>query len=600
MKFLSHIKHYFKTSLFFSFLLGCTIGAIVFIAIYGVSIINITNDTWLLDSSKTEQLWDLTQHYLGWIFYRNSEWHFPLGLVDGLYTEPISITYTDSIPLFAFVCKLLSPILPNTFQYFGIFGFLCYTLMGGFGALITRKFTDSILINGCSAFLFATSPCLLKRMFYHTALSAHFLILVAFCLWLYRDSHIKRRLTYNFLWSLLCVFATLINPYLTPMVLGILLCSLLQELIYNTKFKLILPSILFPSISIITSAYLIGIFHGNVSPSSEGLENLSFNLLNFINPINYLLSIDNMIYNWSSINMSLFFPNLSIVSPWQVEGYSYLGLGIILLIIFTVISIIYMVIKHTLYLNIEKRKLVSIIISVLICGLVFTFLALSPKATIGSNTIYHINYPDFIFNILSIFRSTGRLIWPVYYGFISLILILIIYLLNDKKKLLNIIIILTVLAQTVDLLPGFIYKHNAYSKEFSTEISNFNSDAWDVLGKNSTQIMFYPSTHYLLYCNPELSCRFEEYALQYDLTLNITYMSRDLSNTADQKTYEHFEKRKKGENFSDIIYVFGYNFEKPDPDIVRLNYYLIDGYVIGTELDLSMYNNVEVFHPKLN
>lgn len=592
MKILSHIMNYMKTTFFGIFTLGCIIGSAIFVGIYGFSIIDVTNDIWLLDSSRTEQLWDLTQHYLGWIFYRNSEWHFPLGLLDGLYSESVSIAYTDSIPLFAFIFKLLSPILPETFQYFGIFGLMCYALMGGFGALITRKFTDSIWINSCSAFLFTMAPCLLKRMFYHTALSAHFLILAAFCLWLYRDECFKKRSVYITLWSILTTAATLINPYLTPMVLGILLCSLLQEWIATRKFTPVIPGIIFPCLSIVISGYIIGIFYGNVSPSSEGLEELSFNLVQFFNPTNYLLSIDNMVYNWEDLNLSLFLPSLPSVSPWQEEGYSYLGLGLILLLVFSLVTLVFRFIRNEIYLSIDKAKLTSIITSLSICVIVFLFLALSPKATIGSHILYHINYPDFIFDILSIFRSTGRLIWPVYYGFIAGILILNIYLFQKNKKVLYTLFLLIVVIQTVDLLPGLTYKHNAYTQDFSKEISNFYSDAWEELGNSAKEIMFYPSTHFLLYCNPELSCRFEEYALEYDLSLNITYMSRNLSDKADKKTYAHFEDRLEGTRSPETIYVFGLTFDKPDPALVGLNYYLIDGYVIGTELDLSNYSDV--------
>lgn len=592
---LSHIIKYMKTTFLGIFLLGCSIGSIVFIAIYGVAIIDVTNDAWLLDSSKTEQLWDLTQHYLGWVFYRNSDWHFPLGLVDGLYSESVSIAYTDSIPLFAVLFKLLSPILPETFQYLGIFGLMCYALMGGFGALITRKFTDSVWINSCSSFLFSMAPCLLKRMFYHTALSAHFLILAAFCLWLYRDSKFTKRSLYIILWSIVTTTATLINPYLTPMVLGILLCSLLQEWLATKKFTPVLPGVFFPCVSLLIGGYIIGIFHGNVSPSSEGLEDLSFNLLQFINPTNYLLSIDNMVYNWSDLNLSSFLPSLPSVSPWQEEGYSYLGLGIIVLFLITIaITSVYLIQKKITF-TMEKRKLISIVVSLAICMLVFLFLALSPKATLGDTILYHIDYPDFIFNALSIFRSTGRLIWPVYYGFLAGLLILIISLLKNHKKLLYLLFFVTIAVQTIDLLPGLTYKHNAYTQIFSEEVSNFYSDAWEELGENATEIIFYPTTHYLLYCNPELSCRFEEYALEHDLSLNVTYMSRNLSKEADEKTYAHFEERLAGERFPTTIYVFGLTFDKPDPTLVGLNFYYIDGYVIGTERDLSHYSDVEIY-----
>lgn len=48
------------------------IGATVFIIIYGIEVLNVTNDAWLCNSE------DLTQHYLGWVFFRDSNWAFPI------------------------------------------------------------------------------------------------------------------------------------------------------------------------------------------------------------------------------------------------------------------------------------------------------------------------------------------------------------------------------------------------------------------------------------------------------------------------------------------------------------------------------------------
>jgi len=69
-------------------------------------------------------------------------------------------------------------------------------------------------------------------------------------------------------------------------------------------------------------------------------------------------------------------------------------------------------------------------------------------------------------------------------------------------------------------------------------------------------------------------------------------MSRNLSREADALTYLHFDERLNGTRFSDKIYIFGETFKKPDPSLVGLNYYLIDGYVVGTEMDLSDYSDV--------
>ena len=101
--------------------MAAVLGAVVFALLYGTHILNPAYDAWLLSQG------DLTQHYLGWCFYRRGNWTFPIGLTDQLaYPSYSSVIFTDSIPLFAVFFKLLSPILPDTFlqhgrQYFFYF-----------------------------------------------------------------------------------------------------------------------------------------------------------------------------------------------------------------------------------------------------------------------------------------------------------------------------------------------------------------------------------------------------------------------------------------------------------------------------------------------
>lgn len=54
----------------------------------------------------------------------------------------VSVLYTDSIPLFAIFFKALSPLLPETFQYFGLFGLMCYMLNGGFAGIDCCKIQE--------------------------------------------------------------------------------------------------------------------------------------------------------------------------------------------------------------------------------------------------------------------------------------------------------------------------------------------------------------------------------------------------------------------------------------------------------------------------
>jgi len=150
------------------------IGAITFLMLFGFDVLNVTNVAWLRQGN------DLNQHFLGWQFFRKSDWGFPIGMVqDMAYPMTISITYLDSIPLAALFFKALDPILPSTFQYIGLWAFGSYVLQGFFGGLIARRFTKNIPLILLVASFFVISPILFSRTFVHTALASHWVILAA-------------------------------------------------------------------------------------------------------------------------------------------------------------------------------------------------------------------------------------------------------------------------------------------------------------------------------------------------------------------------------------------------------------------------------------
>ena len=117
LKFLNKYKFIFISGL---------LAAVVSILIYGTRVINPRNVEWILLKGG-----DMGQHYLGWEFFRQSPWHFPIGLSSNIsYPFLVSVIFTDSIPLWAVFFKIFSFILPNSFQYFGIYGLVCFILNG--------------------------------------------------------------------------------------------------------------------------------------------------------------------------------------------------------------------------------------------------------------------------------------------------------------------------------------------------------------------------------------------------------------------------------------------------------------------------------------
>ncbi|HOV13874.1 MAG TPA: DUF6311 domain-containing protein, partial [Spirochaetota bacterium] len=109
-----------KNKIIMVFICGL-LGVLAFITIFGIKVLDVTYIDWITDG------FDLQQHYFGWSFFRNDTWHFPLGkTINYGYPFGISVVYTDSIPLFAIFFKLFKGILPEQFQYFGIFSLMCF------------------------------------------------------------------------------------------------------------------------------------------------------------------------------------------------------------------------------------------------------------------------------------------------------------------------------------------------------------------------------------------------------------------------------------------------------------------------------------------
>ena len=87
-----------------------------------------------IDPSNIEWLFlgDLPQAQLGWEFFRDDYWRFPFGSNPnyGIYFGG-SIVFSDSIPIFAILFKLINFLLPENFQYFQ-FGFYYVSIFNSF------------------------------------------------------------------------------------------------------------------------------------------------------------------------------------------------------------------------------------------------------------------------------------------------------------------------------------------------------------------------------------------------------------------------------------------------------------------------------------
>ncbi|MGA1227593.1 MAG: DUF6311 domain-containing protein, partial [Tamlana sp.] len=90
------------------FLLSFVLIIVLFHLSYGISIVIPANINWLMSVYH-----DWGQHYLGWVYFLDEPWHFPIGYIENFnYPAGTNIGYTDSIPLLAIFFKIFSFLLP--------------------------------------------------------------------------------------------------------------------------------------------------------------------------------------------------------------------------------------------------------------------------------------------------------------------------------------------------------------------------------------------------------------------------------------------------------------------------------------------------------
>lgn len=375
------------------FLLGALLGLAAFLLLYGFGPLDVTNDAFLR-GGYVEQ--DVQQHYAGWLFYRQSPLGLPLGFTSFInWPAGLSVAFTDSIPLFAALFRLLAPLLPATFQYFGWYTLLCFALQGGFAALLTGLFIRSNAAALLAALPFVFSPVLLERAFRHTSLAAHFLILGA--LYYYVLSHRQNRFAYKGLFALNCLTFAL-HPYFVPMTYAVTFALLVEYAVRNRRFArpaLYLAGSLTATLAV---GWLFGVFSGGSGAGGSGISYGHF-CMNL-----------NALWNPSSLGgrWSLFLPQQN-QTLGNYDGFNYLGLGLLLGCVGVAgWALTYR--KKTRPLTWCKRHFC--LLAVCLCLAAF---AVSNVVTANGAILFRLPLPRFLVELATTFRSSGRLFWPVYY-----------------------------------------------------------------------------------------------------------------------------------------------------------------------------------------
>lgn len=431
------------------------LGVAAFFACVGPRALDTSNIAWLVEG-------DFAQHYLGWVFFRNSSWTFPIGMNPDYGLEvSSSIVFSDSIPLLAFVFKALSPLLPDVFQYNGIWLLLCFILQGIFSWKLLGLITESDGIRSVGTIFFVFSPPMLWRLNGHESLLGHFLILAA--LYLALNKNIIRNLLG---WAILATVATLVHGYLLFMVTAVWVADVLRRKINNSDYSWQRFSVEVASISglILLVSWQAGYLMLGRSASDEGFGYYSMNLLSLFDPQSFSYILRNM-------------P----ICAGQYEGNNYLGLGVLFLI-----PIVLFILRNR-HLTLRNKFRENYLLFAVVFSL--ALFAVSNKICIGP---YYIEIPlgRRLLGIANTWRASGRMFWPAYY----LIYLSIFYIVirGTNKRYSVILLTMALILQLADLSSGSLnIRRKLMTAPQKTWMITLASPQWEEFAKSYKKIKWY-------------------------------------------------------------------------------------------------------------
>lgn len=501
------------------------IGAAIFSLCFHLEILNPVNVHWLLQ-------FDWGASFVGWEAYRHDAWRLPLG-AESLLDWPTgdNIVFTDSLPALAVPFKILSPILPEPFQYIGLWFLSSLILQVYFGYRLSKKAGMDEFAALIGGFLIGLTPFYLARL-YHNTLFSHWMILWALEIYGFEAEARKR----NFGFGFLLVLTSLTNFYLTFMVAGIFIADVLRTRLRRMRAgsvagasdggeaKTVAP--------LIIAMGLVGYF-GVRQSAGGGFGIYASEILAWINPQDPLTS--------------RFLPATPVASG-AYEGFQYLGLGVICLVV--------------LGLGLHARRILSKTAdpqgparfdgAAYLAPILFAFWAfsLSDKVRIGSHLLIDLRYGPPLGPMTAMLRSSGRFLWPVSYG---LILTALLALAKLPRKWISPVLLAGLVLQLADL--SVFMREQWMLTEAATNPAAFQrlkSAEWSRLISSAKVVDFQPS-------DPQLNL-----SLFWELAYRATKLGVPLTTMYSARVAPaqfHFQKSddedvRKGRLAKDRLYVF--------------------------------------------
>lgn len=526
---------------YFAQMYAFVVGTVVFIYATGGRIIDPTNRDWLM-------LGDSAQHYLGWAFFRDTpllQW--PIGANPKLGLDfASSIVFTDSIPLAAFVFKPLNVVLPETFQYLGVWIWMCFVLQAYFGVrLLAHRVADRSLC-GLGAALIVLAPVLGYRLVHqgygHIALVSHFVILAALDLYLDERGSVRK-------WAILISCALLIQAYFVPMVVAIWIASMVSRrlAIRDTARQV---AIVLGSLGIVAVVSGFASLGGKLFVGDSSVTPEDFPYRFRWQPIALIDSATDFSTGWSHVmadQLELF---------GDVEGFTYLGSGLLLVVlpavvlsmlrkrsgvvsardvvvVLGIVSVCAFVVPSRLFStgiavmlfvvvaviarrSISERRHRALLVAALLLGVY----SMTMRPGVGRRTFFEYDLVPVLEQFTQTFRTHARSSWVLYYVVVLALVVLVATRL--PRRLAIGVFALAVVVSVVDSNPAMSQVRHRFTSQ-PVWVNQLDDPMWEEVVQGRDAIITYPPL------NNDLEGRWihiEDFVQRRGMATNAGYFSR--------------------------------------------------------------------------
>ncbi|PXX00851.1 DUF6311 domain-containing protein, partial [Mycolicibacterium moriokaense] len=375
---------------------------------------------------------------------------------------------------------------------------------------------------------------LLFRAQAHFTLTQQWLILAALAY--YFDDRIRSGpVRYLLPFAVLLFLAGGIHPYFLLMVVLIALAAT-GRLLLEHRMTILWSCVAAAGLATVCLATLVifGYLTPGAATSADRYGSYSMNLLAPIDPQQF---------------DALLFTELPI-GAHQYEGYSYLGLGLIVLLVVGVACAVGRGGRG-------KAVLKPTILPLAILSVVCLALAVSPTVTLGSWRLFDVPLPELVVDALSPFQGSARLFWPAYYLLIVAAPVLVQRNMSRRWALTLIAGMLVVQAVDVSSL------HSTIRSLRTEETRQLRADVWRKLGEAHAHLVVVPAYQCGWETTPDGKPGFGTFgrlAIDQHMTINSYYATRTTDKSKDYFCEQLPKQLLSSGLAEDTAYVFSPDF----------------------------------------